>query len=138
MEKDAEKIFRELKDDVSTYAELRLKLIKLSSYERISKVIAVLSYGLLLWALLFITIQFALLALGFLLSQLLGSMAAGFGIVAALYIVQVALVIYYKDSIRLKVINVVISALNSNEHNKDATTDSTSASDSREENHDAI
>jgi len=130
MGKDAEKIFHELKDDISTYAELRLKLIKLSSYERISRVLAILSYGLLLWALLFITVQFALLALGFLLSQWLDSMAAGFGIVAALYVVQVALVIYNKDRIRLKVMNIIISALNSNEHDKDATTDSTSANDS--------
>lgn len=34
MEKDSGKIFRELKDDVSTYVELKLELLKLSTYER--------------------------------------------------------------------------------------------------------
>lgn len=48
MEKDSGKIFRELKEDVSTYVELKLELLKLSTYERSGQLIAVLSYGLIL------------------------------------------------------------------------------------------
>lgn len=47
MEKDSGKIFRELKDDVSTYVELKLELLKLSTYERSGQLIAILSYGLI-------------------------------------------------------------------------------------------
>ena len=47
MEKDSGKIFRELKDDVSTYVELKLELLKLSTYERSGQLIATLSYGLI-------------------------------------------------------------------------------------------
>jgi amino acid transporter len=123
MEKNVENVFHELKDDLSTFAELKLELIKLNAYERISKLIAILSYGLLLFALLFITIQFALLTLGFALGKWLNSTIGGFGIVVAIYLIQVIVVILNKERIRRKVINIIISALNSNEHNKDATTD---------------
>lgn len=132
MEKDAEKVFRDLKDDISTYAELKLELLKLNAYERVSKVVAIFSYGLLLCALIFITMQFALLALGFLISNWLNSMAAGFGIVATLYLLQVAIVVLNKNRICRMIINIIISALNSNEENNDATTDPTSEKDEQE------
>lgn len=122
MKKNAEAVFSELKDDVSTFAELKLELIKLNAYERISKLIAVLSYGLLLSALVIIAMLFALLAFGFLLSQWLGSMAAGFGIVTILYLIQIALVIGNKNYIRRKVINIIIASLHSNEEKEHATT----------------
>ena len=65
MEKDSGKIFRELKEDVSTYVELKLELLKLSTYERSGQLIAVLSYGLILLFLAFFAILFIFLALGF-------------------------------------------------------------------------
>ena len=65
MEKDSGTVFRELKEDVSAYVELKLELLKLSTYERTGKVIAVLSYGLILLFLAFFAILFIFLALGF-------------------------------------------------------------------------
>ena len=53
MEKDAGEIFRELKKDLSAYVELKLELLKLNTYERTGKVIAVLSYGVILLFLAF-------------------------------------------------------------------------------------
>jgi hypothetical protein len=131
MEKDAEKVFRDLKEDISMYAELKLELIKLNTYERISKVVAVFSYGLLLCALIFITVQCVLLALCFLLNNWLNSMAGAFGIVAALYFLQIAIVILNRNRICRKIINIIISALNSNEENNDAT-GNTSSEESRQ------
>ena len=122
MEKDAESVFRDLKDDVTTYAELKLELLKLNTYERIGKVIAILSYGLLLSALTLFTLLFVMLTIGFLLSKWLDSTAAGIGIVAAFYLMLVVVVIVNKNRISLKVINIIISALNSIDQKKDATT----------------
>lgn len=65
MEKDAGEIFRELKKDLSAYVELKLELLKLNTYERTGKVIAVLSYGVILLFLAFFAILFIFLALGF-------------------------------------------------------------------------
>lgn len=122
MEKDAESVFRDLKDDVTTYAELKLELLKLNTYERIGKVIAILSYGLLLSALTLFTLLFVMLTIGFLLSKWLDSTAAGIGIVAAFYLMLVVVVIVNKNRISLKVINIIISALNSIDQKKDGTT----------------
>ena len=48
MEKESGEIFRKLKKDLTTYVELKLGLLKLDTYERIGKVVAVLSYGIIL------------------------------------------------------------------------------------------
>lgn len=121
MGKDAETVFRELKDDTVAYAELKLELLKINAYERISKVIAILSYGLLLSALTLITLLFVMLTLGFLFSKWLDSTVAGIGIVAAFYLLLVVVVVFNKNRISLKVTNIIITALNSIDHRKDAT-----------------
>lgn len=120
MEKEFEKVFRELKDDVLSYSELKLELLKLNTYERISALIAILSYGLLLSALALFTLLFAMLSLGFLFGLWINSTTAGFGIVAAMYLILVVLVIVNKKRICLKVINIIISTLSSMDHKKNA------------------
>lgn len=121
MEKDSGKIFRELKEDVLTYVELKLELLKLSTYERSGQLIAILSYGLILMFMAFFAILFIFLALGFVLSDVLGSMGAGFAVVAVLYILLIGLIVMNKNRICKKVLNVVIAALNSNDEKDDAT-----------------
>jgi len=118
MKKDLENVFRELKDDVTSFAELKFELLKLNTYERISKVIAILSYGLLLSSLALITLLFAMLTLGLLFSQWLDSTIAGFGIVVALYVILVVIVIMNKNRIRQRVMNIIISALISSDKKK--------------------
>ena len=47
MENTAGKIFTELKEDISTYARLKLRLLKLMAIERTAIVLAVLSHSLI-------------------------------------------------------------------------------------------
>ena len=126
MEKDSGKIFRELKEDVSTYVELKLELLKLSTYERSGQLIAVLSYGLILLFLAFFAILFIFLALGFFLGDMFGSSGAGFAVV---YLLLIGLIIMNKQRICNTVLNVVIAALNGNDEKDDATTDTKQAAD---------
>ncbi len=121
MEKDSGKIFRELKDDVSTYVELKLELLKLSTYERSGQLIAILSYGLILLFLAFFAILFIFLALGFFMGDIFGSMGTGFAFVAVLYLLLIGLIIMNKGRICNTVLNVVIAALNGNDEKDDAT-----------------
>lgn len=121
MEKDSGKIFSELKKNVLTYVELKLELLKLSTYERSGQLIATLSYGLILMFMAFFAILFIFLALGFVLSDMLGSMGAGFAVVAVLYILMIGLIVANKNRICNTVLNVVIAALNSNDEKDDAT-----------------
>ena len=126
MEKDAGEIFRELKKDLSAYVELKLELLKLNTYERTGKVIAVLSYGVILLFLAFFAILFIFLALGFFLGDLFGS---GFGVVAVLYLLLIGIIVMNKDRISNKVLNVVISALTTNDDKTNATDNEQSATD---------
>lgn len=115
MEKDSRNIFRELKEDIADYAELKLEFIKLSTYERTGKVISLLSYGLILLFLAFFTILFVFLALGFFLGDWLGSSGLGFGLVAILYMILIAVIVKNKERISAKVLNEVIAALTAND-----------------------
>ena len=121
MEKDSGKIFHELKDDVSAYVELKLELLKLSTYERSGQLIAILSYGLILLFLAFFAILFIFLALGFFMGDIFGSMGTGFAFVAVLYLLLIGLIIMNKGRICNTVLNVVIAALNGNDEKDDAT-----------------
>jgi hypothetical protein len=112
MEKSAGQVFRDLKEDVTRYAELRFEFLKLSTYEQVSKVIAVLSYGLLLSVIVLITILFAHLTLGFFLSKWLDSFTLGFGIVLIMYVMQIVLVIRSRESILRSVMNKIIKTFN--------------------------
>lgn len=123
MEKDSRNIFREIKDDIADYAELKLEFIKLSTYERTAKVISLLSYGLILLFLAFFAILFIFLALGFFLGDWLGSSGLGFGLVAILYMILIAIIVKNKEEISSKVINEVIAALTANDVKNDQTRD---------------
>ena len=122
MEKDSGEIFRELKKDLSAYVELKLELLKLNTYERTGKVIAVLFLA-------FFAILFIFLALGFFLGDLFGSAGSGFGVVAVLYLLLIGIIIMNKDRISNKVLNVVISALTTNDDKTNATDNEQSATD---------
>ena len=124
-----QKKFRELKKDLSAYVELKLELLKLNTYERTGKVIAVLSYGVILLFLAFFAILFIFLALGFFLGDLFGSVGSGFGVVAVLYLLLIGIIVMNKDRISNKVLNVVISALTTNDDKTNATDNEQSATD---------
>ncbi|RHJ85332.1 phage holin family protein [Parabacteroides sp. AM08-6] len=127
MEKESGEIFRELKKDLSAYVELKLELLKLSTYERTGRVIAVLSYGVILLFLAFFAILFIFLALGFYLGDLFGSTGSGFGIVAVLYLILIGVILLNKNTISDKVLNIVIAALTANDDKNNATDNEQSA-----------
>lgn len=119
MEKEPGKIFREVKDDLKVYAELKLELLKLSAYEKGGKIISHLSYDLLLMLLAFFATLFIFLAIGFYLGELLQSMGAGFAVVAILYMLLIGIIMKNRKHIQLKIMNVIISALTANDDKDD-------------------
>lgn len=119
MENAAEKMFSELKEDISTYVEMRLELLKLNTYERVAKIIAVFSYGIVLVLLAFFAILFLFLALGFFLGEVLGSVALGFVLVVGMYLMLFAVIMYYREKISSKVMNEIIAALMSKDEKND-------------------
>lgn len=123
MEKDAEKVFIGLKQNISTYCGLQLELLKLNTYERVAKVTAILSHGIILILLAFFATLFLFLALGFFLGERLNSISLGFVIVAALYLLLFFILIASKEKIHLKVSNIIIEAiLEKDDHNDEKQT----------------
>ena len=129
MEKDSSEIFHKLKRDLLTYVELKLELLKLDAYERTGKVIAVLSYGVILLFLAFFAILFIFLALWFYMGELFGSVGSGFGVVAVLYLLLIGAVVIGKERVCKRVLNIVISALTTNDDKINATDNEQSAKD---------
>ncbi len=130
MEKEATDIFRKLKQDVTAYVEVKFELLKLNTYERTGKVIAVLSYGVVLLFLAFFATLFLFLALGLFLGELLGSPGAGFAIVVLVYLAAIGIIYLYKNTISNKIQNVVIDALMADDDNtngNEPTTDTPTA-----------
>lgn len=111
MEKDPGKVFREVKDDLTAYAELKLELLKLNAYEKGGKILSRLSYEVLLILLAFFAILFIFLAIGFYLGDLLQSRGAGFAVVAILYMLLIGIIMKNRKRIQLKIMNSIISAL---------------------------
>ena len=118
MGKDAEQIFRKLKEDLSAYVELKVELLKLTAYERTGKLVSVLSYGLILLFLAFFAILFIFLTRGFFLGDILDNVAGGFAIVALLYMILFAIIIFNKNKISEAIVNEIISVLTAIEDKK--------------------
>lgn len=119
MENFAEKTFSGLKNDISTYVETRLELMKLNTYERVAKTMAVFSYGVVLVLLAFFAILFLFLALGFFLGEMLNSVALGFLIVVGLYLLLFGVILLFRDKISAKVTNEIITAMMSKDEKDD-------------------
>ena len=112
MENTAGKIFTELKEDISTYARLKLRLLKLMAIERTAIVLAVLSHSLILLLLSFFTVLFLFVALGCYLGELLDS-------VGGFYLLFTLIVWGMKHGIRIGIMNMVIEALQANDDEDD-------------------
>ena len=119
MKKDPEEVFDRLKKDTSTYLELKLELLKLNTYERAGKIISLLSYGLVLMFLAFFACLFVFIALGFFVGEYLGDTALGFLLVAAIYLLLIALSAFKGACIREKIMNIIIASLLANDIKKD-------------------
>lgn len=126
---DSEKVFQNLKQDVSAYMELKLELLKLNTYERTGKVIGLLSYGLILLFLAFFAVLFIFLALGFFLGEKLDVPGSGFAIVALLYVAIIWIIAKNEAKIRTKILNLVIAALAANDDKQNTKDDEPSTTD---------
>jgi len=129
MKQDSGQFFNALKNDVLTYAELKLELLKLGTYERTGKVISVLSYGIILTALGFFLLLFIFLALGFFLSDLFGSLSAGFAVVAVLYLLLIGGVVLFREQIKDRILNTVIAAMVANDKKNEVPDETNPATD---------
>ncbi len=87
--------FTEVKDRFQAYVTDRITLVKLQAVEKISVVTAAIISGVLLVVFGLFLLIFISITLGFLFSHWLDSYAAGFGIVAGIYLLLILLVVFF-------------------------------------------
>lgn len=129
MGKEPEQILNEFKECLSSYIGVKIELFKLTAYERVAKIIAILSHSLILMLLAFFAVLFLFFTLAFFLGELLNSISLGFLIVSVIYIFLFLIAFYAKKSIRKGIMNIVIGAIQEkeedNEHGNDEHTTDT-------------
>jgi hypothetical protein len=112
MEKDSEKLFRELKEELIGYVKLRSDLVKVNLYEKTSKAMSVLLINLLIIISGYFTLLFVSIMLGIALSHLLHSWLFGFGIITIVYIILFfTLAVFRRKQIQLYFTNTVAKIL---------------------------
>ncbi|MBB4036702.1 multidrug efflux pump subunit AcrB [Dysgonomonas hofstadii] len=81
-DKNLNTLLDDIKQELLSYINRRLKLLKLESYEKLSKSASYMGYGLIVLVTLSFIIFFVLMGMAFLVGELLGSLAKGFGVMA--------------------------------------------------------
>ena len=111
-EPDKSTFFIDLQGLVVDYVKTRLKLTQLVAFEKISKIVAYLVIGVILALLFFFGLLFASVVLGLFLSDLLGSLLLGFGIIALLYLVVFIVILGLRNKLIAPIIiNSIIKIL---------------------------
>ena len=88
-----------IKNDIIELINTKIEYYKLEVFEKTSNLGSFLAFGLIIINLVFFTFLFAFIALGFLISDWIGSFAGGFGIVTLLYLLILFILFLSRKSI---------------------------------------
>ena len=108
MEEPKEDFFTESRKELEQYVQDSMLLLKLQATEKTAKLVAMLFSGLLIALLSLFLLLFLSIMAGYYFGNLTGSLYAGFGIVAAFYLLLLVLVIITRKSYSRKIIDAVI------------------------------
>ncbi len=109
---DNEHFFSDLKNLIVEYFKNRLEIARLSVFEKIAKIIAVIFSAIILVFLFFLTILLLSLTGGFYLSNIFENNFYGFGIMAAFFLfLFILLLLFRKELLDKLIINKVIRIL---------------------------
>ncbi|MBK5720073.1 hypothetical protein JGH11_04230 [Dysgonomonas sp. Marseille-P4677] len=108
-DKSLNTLVEEIKVDLLSYINRRVRLFKLDSYEKLSISASVAGYGLIVLAILSVLIFFVLIGLAFFVGELLDSLAAGFGIMALLSLIVLFIVFLCRNIIKETILNNAIN-----------------------------
>ena len=111
MEKDFNTLLADIKKDLTAYMTLKLEILKLDVYEKSSVFSSLLLYGLIVSLVVFFVFLFLFLALGFYIGQLLHSFGTGIVIVAILYIIALAVLLWQRKRIQNWLINLFVKQI---------------------------
>ena len=115
MNKNFNMLFADIKKDLTAYVTLKLKILKLDIYEKSSVFSSLLLYSLIVLLVVFFAFLFLFLALGFYLGQLFNSFGTGMVLVAVLYIITLAMLLWQRKKIQNWLINLFVKQITQDE-----------------------
>ncbi len=108
-DKSLNTLVEEIKLELLSYINRRVRLFKLDSYEKLSISASAIGYGLIVLAILAVLIFFVLIGLAFFIGELLSSLAAGFGIMALFSLLVLFIVFLARKVIKNTIFNSTIN-----------------------------
>lgn len=111
MENDLHGLFTVTKNNIARYIDLRLKLLKIETYEKAGKVSSVLLLILMILFVVFFAVLFLFLGLGFYLGQILDSLPLGMALTGVLYLILLAGVVLCRNKITNNLFKLFVSEL---------------------------
>ena len=115
MRQEPEEILNQFKERLLSYIGVKVELFKLDAYERIAKIIAILSHSLILMLLSLFLILFLFFTLAFFLGELFNRTYIGFFIVACIYLLLFIIAYRMKKRIQTGIMNMIIGAIQEKE-----------------------
>lgn len=103
--------FSAIKEDVTELINTRWELLKLDFFEKTSLAASAIIFGIIIVNIIFFTLLFAFVALGFVFSDWVGSYAGGFGLVVALYLLILGIVLLFRKPIFSGFGNMILNQL---------------------------
>ena len=108
-DKSLNTLVEEIKLELLSYINRRVRLFKMDSYEKLSISASAIGYGLIVLAILAVLIFFVLIGLAFFIGELLSSLAAGFGIMALFSLLVLFIVFLARKVIKNTILNSTIN-----------------------------
>ncbi|MDR1090911.1 MAG: phage holin family protein [Prevotella sp.] len=97
--------------ELLSYINKRIRLFKLDAYEKASMSASILGYGLIVASIVSFALFFILLGLAFLIGEILGSQAAGFGIIALFSLFLLLVVFIFRGKIKNAILSGTIKII---------------------------
>jgi hypothetical protein len=107
-----------IKLDIKELIRLKIEILRLEILEKVSVTVSFVIYGLVIVNLIFFLLLFAFVALGFLIGEWIKSMAGGFCIVSAIYLICLIAMLLCRKAIFLRFKNLLLKELDSETENK--------------------
>lgn len=98
--KDLQSLFQRIKIDLTSYVNNRFAHYRLDLVERTSQYSSLLALILIITFLSFSVFAFALVGVALYIGHILGSTAAGFGVVALFWLVALIIVLFFRNKIQ--------------------------------------
>ncbi len=108
MQENKEKTLEELFADAKVYLETRVEYTRFYLLEKTSKLVADIITNAFMIICFILAFLFAIITLALFLSELIGSYAAGFGIVTLLLVLIAVVVMLAKGKVETMIINIAI------------------------------